>query len=80
MGIKQAVVSRIIQLCKEKNITYNQLAVISGLTPSTVYSILDINRKNISIVTLKILCDGLDIKLSEFFDTNEFNNLEQEIY
>jgi len=30
-------------------------------------------------VTIKKLCDGLEITLIEFFDTKEFRALEQEI-
>ena len=35
--------------------------------------------KNPGIVTIKMLCDGLDISLQEFFDTEVFKKLEQEI-
>lgn len=79
MGVKLAVLNRFRQLCKERNLKLNELANISGVTSSTVYSMFDDNRKGISIVTIKKLCDGLNITLAEFFDTDEFNNLEQEI-
>lgn len=79
MGIKEAVVERFLSICNERNIKPNELANISGVTPSTVYSMLDNKRQNISITTIKKLCDGLDMTLAEFFDTDEFNNLEQEI-
>ena len=57
----------------------NELANISGITPSTVYSMMDINRRDLSIITIKKLCDGLDMTLGEFFSTPEFDSLEQEI-
>ncbi len=79
MGIKNAVVDRFNNICKERNMKPNELAVISGVTPSSVYSMLDSNRHNISIVLIKKLCDGLDMSLAEFFDSDEFNNLTQEI-
>ncbi len=79
MGIKNAVVERFKGICKEKNIKANELAVRSGVTPSSVYSMFDSSRHNISIVLIKKLCDGLDISLKEFFDSEEFDNLEQEI-
>ena len=79
MGIKNAVVNRFKNLCLEKNIKPNELATRSGVTPSTVYSMLDESRRNISIVLIKKLCDGLDISLKDFFDSDEFNLLEQEI-
>lgn len=79
MIVKQAVVNRFLQICKDRNIKPNELANISGVTPSTVYSMLDERRKDISIITIKKLCDGLGITLGEFFSTSEFDNLEQEI-
>ena len=79
MVVKQAVVERFLELCQQRNIRPNELATRSGGTPSTVYSMLDQRRKDISIVTIKKLCDGLDITLGEFFSTPEFDQLEQEI-
>lgn len=77
--VKNAVVQRFKNICKERNIAPNELANISGLTPSTVYSLFSEERKNVSITTIKILCDGLEMTLSEFFSSTEFDNLEQEI-
>ncbi|MBE7038836.1 MAG: helix-turn-helix transcriptional regulator [Ruminococcaceae bacterium] len=79
MGIKNAVVERIKNLCKQKNIKFNELATRSGVTPSTVYSMLDERRLDVGIVVLKKLCDGLDITITEFFNDLVFENLEQEI-
>lgn len=79
MGVKEIVVKRFIDLCQQRRIALNELATSSGVTPSTVYSMVDPSRKNISIVTIKKLCDGLDITLGEFFSTKEFDELEQEI-
>lgn len=79
MKIKEAVVCRVRQLCKEKGMNPNALAVSAGITPSTVYSMLDSNRKDLSIITLKKIIDGFDITIGEFFSTPEFDALEQEI-
>lgn len=79
MGVKDAVAQRFRELCAQKKIRTNELATRSGVTPSTVYSMLDANRREISITTIKKLCDGLDITLGEFFSTPEFDALEQEI-
>ena len=78
-AVKNAVVQRFKNLCSERGIAANELANRAGITPSTVYSMLDDRRGNISITTIKILCDGLDISLGEFFSAPEFDNLEQEI-
>ncbi len=79
MNTKNAVANRIIQLCNQKNIAINALANISGISPSTLYSVLNEKSQNPGIVTIKKLCDGLDISLREFFDDNIFDDIEQEI-
>ena len=79
MSVKDMVAARFAELCKERNIKINELAYRSGITPSTAYSMMDPKRRDISIVTIKKFCDGLDITLGEFFSTSEFDNLDQEI-
>ena len=74
-----AVKNRILQLCGERNISINKLANICGLPPSSVKNILYGKSQNPKLLTIKMICDGLDITLAEFFDTEEFNQLEQEI-
>ncbi|MBR5515742.1 MAG: helix-turn-helix transcriptional regulator [Clostridia bacterium] len=74
-----AVKNRILQLSGERNITINKLADICGLPPSSVKNILYGKSQNPKLLTIKIICDGLGITLAEFFDTDEFNTLEQEI-
>lgn len=77
--VKDVVAERVRELCRERHITANELANISGMTPSTVYSLLDSSRRDVSIVTIKKLCDGLEITLGSFFSTPAFDSLEQEI-
>lgn len=79
MRIKEAVVKRFQQLCRERNIKFNELATLSGVTPSTVYSMMDESRKDVSVITVKKLCDGLDISIPAFYNDPIFENLEQEI-
>lgn len=79
MNTKKAIANRIIQLCNERGIAINELASVSGVSPSTVYSILDERSQNPGSVTIKKLCDGLGITLGAFFSTPEFDALEQEI-
>ena len=76
---KDAVALRFREICEEKNIKTNELANRSGVTPSTVYSMLDSSRRDVSIRTIKKLCDGLDISLRDFFNCDLFDDLEQEI-
>jgi transcriptional regulator with XRE-family HTH domain len=79
MSVKDAVVTRFTNICKERGLKINELANLSGVTPSTAYSMFDSSRRDVSIITIKKLCDGLDLTLKEFFDSNEFSNLDQEI-
>ena len=79
MNTKEAIALRIVELCNQRNIAINALANISGVSPSTVYSMLNEKSKNPGVVSLKKLCDGLEISLREFFDSPIFDDIEQEI-
>lgn len=79
MSTQEAIANRITKLCEEKHITINRLATISGIPRSTVKNILYGKSNNTGIITIKKLCDGLDICLADFFDTDELRSLEQEI-
>jgi len=82
MNTRTAVQDRIKQLCKEQGITPNALSYRAGVPQATVKSILSNAHdatQNTGIVTIKKLCDGLNISLYEFFDTDIFRSLEQEI-
>lgn len=68
MTTREAVGQRILNLCKERGISPNKLGVISGVDPSTITSIFYGKSKNPGITTIKMLCDGLEISLFEFFD------------
>lgn len=79
MGIKDAVALRFQNICAARKMKLNELAAVSGVTPSSVYSMMDPARRNVSVVLVKKLCDGLEMTLAEFFDAPEFVELEQEI-
>jgi len=74
-----AVKNRLLALCEEKRMSLHKLAIESAVPPSTIKNILYGKSHNPGIVTIKMLCDGLGISLIEFFNTEEFRNLEQEI-
>ena len=59
MDVKDVVVKRFNELCRERNMRINELANISGVTPSTAYSMMDKSRRDVSIRTIKKFCDGL---------------------
>ena len=79
MTTKEAVAQRIIDLCTERNIAINALANISGVAPSTIYSMRNTKSKNPGVVSIKKLCDGLEITIRQFFDSPLFDDIEQEI-
>ena len=71
--------NRILQLCEERKITINKLATLSALPPSSIKNILSGKSRNPKLLTIKMICDGLDITLSDFFSTPEFDSLDQEV-
>ena len=79
MKAKEAVAQRILELCEERKITVNMLATQAGVSPTTIYSMLNRKSQNPGVVSLQKVCDGLDISLRIFFDSDMFDNLEQEI-
>ena len=79
MRTKEAVAQRILELCRERNIAVNALANISGVSPSTIYSMLNQKSQNPGVVSIKKSCDGLEITVRQFFDSPLFDETEQEI-
>ncbi len=79
MKTTEAVRNRILQLCQERNMTINRLATVSALPPSSIKNILYGKSQNPMLLTIKLICDGLDITLGQFFSTPEFDGLEQEL-
>ncbi len=79
MTIGEAVRLRILELCKERDISINALCSRSGVTQSTVNNIISGRNHSTTVSTVKKLCDGLDISINEFFHSDLFNGLEQEL-
>lgn len=79
MIIGEAVRLRILELCQDNNITVNKLATISGITQSTLSNIIGGRNNSTTISTIKKICDGLGITIEEFFHSELFRNLEQEV-
>ena len=76
MNTKEAVAKRILELCEERNMAVNALATVSGVSPSTIYSMLNEKSKNPGVVSLKKLCDGLEISIRDFFNCELFDALQ----
>ena len=79
MNVGQAVRERIAELCEEKHITINKLANISGITQSTLNNIMSVRNNSTTISTIQKICDGLEITVTDFFDSPLFLGIEQEI-
>ena len=79
MRTKEAVALRIVELTKTNNLTINALANIAGMSSGTIYSMLNSKSQNPGVVSIKKICDGLNITLSDFFDSDIFDDLDCEI-
>lgn len=79
MTIRSAVQMRILELCNERNITINKLATISGVTQSTLNNIISGRNNSTTVSTIQKLCDGLEITIDEFFNSDIFHNVEPEV-
>lgn len=75
----EAVRNRVLGICGERKLTINKLATMAGMPPSSLKNILYGKSRNPKLITIKMLCDGLDMTLGEFFSTEEFDSLEQEL-
>ena len=79
MCIGEAVKARILELCRERKITINKLSTICGLTQSTLNNIMHREKSKPTVATVKKICDGLEITMAQFFTSEIFDDLEQEI-
>ncbi|MBR6401540.1 MAG: helix-turn-helix transcriptional regulator [Firmicutes bacterium] len=79
MTLNEAIIKRIYEICTEKNITLNKLSTICGITQSTLNNIVSKKSLKPTVSTIKKICDGMEIDLCDFFDTDYFKTLDQEI-
>ena len=79
MTISKAVILRILELCRQRDITLNKLSTICGITQSTLNNIVSGRNNSTTVSTIKKICDGLEISIIAFFSSPLFDNLEQEI-
>lgn len=78
MKINKAISTKLLNICKNKNISVNKLASISCLTQSTVENLVNCNSKNPRLLTVVRICDGLNISLAEFFNDDIFLEIDRE--
>lgn len=78
MKLSSAISKKLLNICKEKNISVNELASMCCLTQSTVQNLIEGNSKNPKLLTIVRICDGLGIKMKDFFDDDIFDNIDRE--
>lgn len=79
MRVGDAVRQRIIELCRERNLSFNKLGTISGVTQSTINNIVSGRNNSTTVSTIQKFCDGLGITIEDFFHSELFRGLEQEL-
>ncbi len=79
MRVGEAVRLRILELCRQRDITLNKLSAICGITQSTLNNIVSGRNSTTTVSTVQKICDGLEISILDFFTSPLFKNLEQEI-
>ncbi len=79
MKVNDAITQRILQYCNERNLSINKLAGLSMITQSTLNNIVNRYTRDVKLLTIFRICDGLQISVSEFFDSELFENIDLEI-
>lgn len=79
MRVNEAVRLRILDLCRQNDITLNKLSTICGITQSTLNNVISGRNSTTTVSTIQKICDGLEITILDFFSSPLFENLEQEI-
>ena len=79
MRVGEAVRFRILELCREHDVTLNKLSTICGITQSTLNNIVSGRNSTTTVSTVQKICDGLEISILDFFTSPLVDNLEQEI-
>lgn len=78
MTLLEATRKRIDELCKINNMNINQLAIASGINPSTIRSIFKVIKKVPSSDTIYYICIGFGISIKDFYDSKLFEDLDDD--
>ncbi len=76
MKLNEAIIKRIEEVCKEKNISLCAAALGGGKAPSALYDLIKGRTQCSKVVTVQRFCEGAGITLAEFFNRDYFNELE----
>ena len=76
MDLSQAVRKRITNLIEERKINVSKLSTMAGISRSTLSKFLAGKRKIIRLDMIEYICEGLNMKLKDFFNAPIFDNIE----
>lgn len=79
MTIGEAVKIRIMDSCQQRSLNINQLSLMCGITQSTLNNIVNGRNRSTTVSTIQKICDGLGINIQEFFASDIFLSIEQEV-
>ncbi len=77
MNLNEAIIKRINEVCKEKNSNVCDASLQGGMSPSAIYDLMKGRTQCSKVITIKRFCEGAGITLSEFFDRDYFNDVEE---
>ena len=77
MKLNDAIVTRINEICEEKNLNVCDASLKGGMSPSAIYDLFKGRTKCSKVITVKRFCEGAGITLKEFFDRNYFDEAEE---
>ncbi|MBE5818238.1 MAG: transcriptional regulator [Clostridiales bacterium] len=78
MNFNDAIIKRVNEICAERNSNICDICLKGGMSPSAIYDIIKGRTKCSKVITIKRFCEGAGITLSEFFDRDYFNELEED--
>lgn len=78
VNMNEAIIIRISELCKERELTLMDLATLSGVKQSTLNEIMQGRSKHPRIDTIRKIATGLEMTLSEFFEDEIFYQVTDE--
>ena len=78
MELNDAIVTRIREICEEKNINVCDASLKGGMSPSALYDLIKGRTKCSKVITVKRFCEGAGISLKEFFDRDYFDTIDDE--
>ena len=78
MDLSQAIRIRITNLIEERNLNVSKLSTMAGISRATLSKFLSVQRKYLRIDIVEYICEGLNMKLKDFFNDEIFDNIEME--